>query len=282
MNMLIDSNTKLYGLFGNPVKHSKSPVMLNAAFQSVGINAAYIAFQIPSGKLKEAINGIRAMGFRGINVTIPYKEEVIYYLDDIDINARRIGAVNTIVNDNGKLIGYNTDGIGYARSLKEECGFTIRGKKLLILGAGGAAKGLVHALANEEPDTIWIANRTKERAVELAQAIKPITNAIGIGLNEIELIKKELNFIVNTMPVGQFPNENEVPIETHWFHESLTVSDIIYNPEITKFLAEAKAKGSRIHSGLGMLIYQGAYAFEYWTGLTAPIPVMRKVFEQSK
>jgi shikimate dehydrogenase len=164
----IDTGTAVYGVFGDPVRHSRSPVMLNRAFAVAGVNAVYAAFHVLPGTLRQAVEGIRALGFGGVNVTLPHKVEVMEYLDEIDEGARFIGAVNTIVNDGGRLIGYNTDGIGYVRSLKEETGVSLAGKTLLVIGAGGAARGVVYALAQERPARIVIANRTAERARALA------------------------------------------------------------------------------------------------------------------
>lgn len=275
----MDTKTVMYGVFGDPVAQSKSPIMLNRAFQVRGINAAYAAFHIKPGTLGDAVRGIRALGFRGVNVTIPHKLEVMNYLDEIDEHARRIGAVNTIVNDGGRLIGFNTDGIGYVRSLKEETGLTLRGCRVLMLGAGGAARGVGYALAREGAARIWIANRTVSKAEELAGYLREYTQAEGIGLDGIGAIRQEVDLIVNNTSVGMSPNVDETPIDTSWFHPGLTVSDLIYNPMETKLLREARLAGAKTHGGLGMFIYQGAYAFEYWTGQPAPVREMREAVE---
>lgn len=278
----INSGTVMYGVFGDPVKHSKSPVMLNRAFQEAGVNAAYAAFHVAPGQLKAAIEGVRALNFRGINVTLPHKVEVMKHLDEIDPSARHVGAVNTIVNENGRLIGYNTDGLGYVRSLKEETGIALEGKKVLVLGAGGAARGITYALAREKPSVIWIANRTAGKAHDLAHSVsRDNNNCIGIGLEEIPGIVGQADLVVNTTLVGMFPNADELPMDPSLFHSGILVSDIVYNPLKTKWLILAEGRGSNIHSGLGMFIYQGAYAFEYWTGLRAPTAAMRDVVEQS-
>lgn len=276
MNMWeMDTATVMHGVFGDPIKHSKSPVMHNRAFRELGLNAAYAAFHVGPGRLKDAVAGIRALGFRGVNVTIPHKVEVMDYLDAIDEDARAIGAVNTIVNDDGKLTGFNTDGIGYVRSLREEAGFEVAGRKVLLLGAGGAARGVAYALAKEGAAAVYIANRTVSKAVDLAAAISPYAPAHGMSFGDIADIRGEVDLIVNNTSVGMHPNVNETPIDTSWFHDGLTVSDLIYNPPVTRLLREAEAKGAAIHGGLGMFIYQGAYAFEYWTGREAPVAVMR-------
>jgi shikimate dehydrogenase len=280
-NRKLDSHTTLYGVFGDPVRHSRSPIMMNRAFAEAGVNGAYAAFHVKPEGLRDAVAGIRALGFRGVNVTIPHKVEVMQYLDAIDEGARIIGAVNTIVNDDGKLTGYNTDGIGYVRSLKEETGMNLQGKRVLVIGAGGAARGVAYALAKDGASQIFIANRTQQRAVELATAIREFTNAEGRGLEGIASVLDQVDLIVNTTSAGMHPKLDEVPIETQLIGSHQVVSDLIYNPRITRFLQEAGARGASIHGGLGMFIYQGAYAFEYWTGTSAPIAAMRQVVEQS-
>ncbi|MFC5450308.1 shikimate dehydrogenase [Paenibacillus aestuarii] len=280
-NRTLDSHTILYGVFGDPIRHSRSPIMLNRAFREAGMNAAYAAFHVSPQALGDAVRGIRALGYRGINVTIPHKVEVMQYLDEIDEGAQVIGAVNTIVNENGRLIGYNTDGIGYVRSLKEETGIELQGKAVLLLGAGGAARGVAYALAKEGAACIYIANRTKERAVELAQTIQAYTQAVGLGLDEVEQAAGAVSLIVNTTSAGMHPHVDELPMPVDLLSDKHLVSDLIYNPRITRFLREAEARGARIHGGLGMFIYQGAYAFEYWTGTPAPVAAMRQVVEQS-
>ncbi|WP_261305661.1 shikimate dehydrogenase [Paenibacillus andongensis] len=277
----IDSHTILFGVFGDPIRHSRSPIMLNRAFQEAGINAVYAAFHVRPEELGDAVRGIRALGYRGINVTIPHKVEVMQYLDEIDEGARIVGAVNTIVHEAGKLIGYNTDGIGYVRSLKEETGIELKGKSVLLLGAGGAARGVAYALAKEGARRIYIANRTKERALELANTINAYTEAIGLGMDELGPVVDEVQFVLNTTSAGMHPHVDEVPLPIELLRSHHLVSDLIYNPRITRFLREAEARGARIHGGLGMFIYQGAFAFEYWTGTPAPVAAMRQVVEQS-
>ncbi|SDM86872.1 shikimate dehydrogenase [Paenibacillus sp. yr247] len=280
-NRTIDSHTILYGVFGDPIRHSRSPIMLNRAFQETGINAVYAAFHVRPDELGDAVRGIRALGYRGVNVTIPHKVEVMQYLDEIDEGARIVGAVNTIVNEAGKLIGYNTDGIGYVRSLKEETGIELTGKSVLLLGAGGAARGVAYALAKEGAGRIYIANRTKERALELADTISAYTKAIGLGMDELGHVVDEAQFVLNTTSAGMHPYIDELPLPVELLRTHHLVSDLIYNPRITRFLREAEAIGASIHGGLGMFIYQGAFAFEYWTGTPAPVAVMRQVVEQS-
>ncbi|SEB40388.1 shikimate dehydrogenase [Paenibacillus sp. GP183] len=280
-NRNLDSHTTLYGVFGDPVRHSRSPLMMNRAFQEMGINAAYAAFHVKPDELGNAVAGIRALGFRGVNVTIPHKVEVMRHLDAIDEGARRIGAVNTIVNENGKLTGFNTDGIGYVRSLQEETGIELEGMRVLLLGAGGAARGVAFSLAKAGVRRIVIANRTIDRAIELATAIGEFTDTEGTGLDDLADKMGSVDIIVNTTSAGMHPHVAELPMNSELIESEHIVSDLIYNPRITRFLKEAEARGAKIHGGLGMFIYQGAYALEYWTGNAAPAAAMRHIVEQS-
>lgn len=276
---MLNTSTKMYAVFGDPVSHSRSPLMLNRAFRASNIDAAYAAFHVRPAQLEQAIQGVRALDFGGVNITIPHKVQVMQYLDEIDEGARIIGAVNTLVNDGGRWIGYNTDGIGYVRSLIEETGFSIEGKSLLVIGAGGAARGIVYALSQKNPAKIWIANRTSSKADALAQAMRPYAETEGIALDQVSAIM-DLDFMVNTTNVGMHPNVEDTPLDAALFREGMVVSDIVYTPRKTKFLHEAEGRGCQVHGGLGMFIYQGAYAFEYWTGQPAPIEQMRAAVEE--
>ncbi|AHD04857.1 shikimate dehydrogenase [Paenibacillus larvae] len=277
----IDSQTRLFGVMGNPVFHSKSPVMMNRAFRETGFNGIYTAFHVQPDDLGKAIAGLRAVQVGGLNVTIPHKVEVIRYLDDVDESATMIGAVNTIINENGKLTGYNTDGIGYVRALKEETGFDPSGKTILLLGAGGAARGVAYALAKSGAACICIANRTVEKAEQLASFLSPYTKTKGMGLSEIGNLMDNVHLIVNTTSAGMAPNEDEVPYTLTAVPPGFVASDLIYNPMKTAFLKQASKLGAIVHSGLGMFIYQGAYAFEYWTCQKAPVQAMREAVLQS-
>lgn len=277
----MDSNTVLFGVIGDPIRHSKSPTMLNRAFLEKGINGAYAAFHVIPGQLEQAILGVRSLGFRGLNVTIPHKIEVMAFLDEIHEGARAAGAVNTIVNENGRLIGYNTDGIGYVRSLKEEVQSDLSGKNIVVLGAGGAARGILWALAQEKPASILLANRTEEKALELAAYFSPELRISAIPWSSLQEVCRNADVVINTTSVGMSPNIDAVPIDATWLKPGSIASDLIYNPLITTFLEQAQRHGCHIHSGLGMFIYQGAYAFEYWTGQSAPIAAMRSVVLES-
>lgn len=277
----MDSHTVLFGVIGDPIRHSKSPIMLNRAFRERNVNGAYAAFHVKPNQLENAIAGVRGLGFRGLNVTIPHKIEVMAYLDEISEGAKAAGAVNTIVNDNGRLIGYNTDGIGYVRSLKEEAEPDIAGKTIVVLGAGGAARGILWALAQENPAAILIANRTESKAKELAASFSPDYRISSLPWGDLRAACSNADIVINTTSVGMSPNVNELPIDPTWLKSGSVASDLIYNPLKTAFLLQAEQVGCKIHSGLGMFIYQGAYAFEYWTGQPAPVEAMREVVLES-
>ncbi|MBH5317023.1 shikimate dehydrogenase [Paenibacillus sp. GSMTC-2017] len=275
-NERIDSHTVLYGVVGDPIRHSKSPIMMNRAFRETGINGVYTAFHVTPESLGDFVRGIRAMGIRGVNVTIPHKLQIMDLLDEIDAGASAIGAVNTIVNNNGHLVGYNTDGIGYVRSLKEEAAPDLSGKRIVVIGAGGAARGITYALLQENPSEITITNRTITKAEELASSLEG--GAVKLNAAASDRLKdlcEGADIVINTTSVGMFPNIGESPIRGEWMKSGAVASDLIYNPLKTTFLQEAEARGCKTHGGLGMFIYQGAYAFEYWTGQSAPVVAMR-------
>jgi len=274
----IDSHTVLYGVVGDPIRHSKSPVMLNRAFRETGVNAVYAAFHVTADRLAAFAEGARAMGMGGFNVTIPHKTAIMHVLDEIDPTAEAAGAVNTVVRREDRLIGYNTDGIGYVRSLKEEAGVDIAGKRIVVLGAGGAARGILHALARENPAHIAIVNRTASRAEELARSLPAGVPRAALGPDDLRGACADADIVINTTSAGMSPNTDELPlgIDAAWLKPGAVASDIVYNPMRTRFLEEAVRAGCRAHGGLGMFIYQGACAFEYWTGLPAPVEAMRE------
>jgi shikimate dehydrogenase len=266
-----------FGVIGDPIQQSKSPLMMNAAFAAIGYDGLYEKYHVKPEELADAMARFRSEGFRGLNVTIPHKVEVMQYLDEIDQDARNIGAVNTVVNEGGRLIGYNTDGIGYVRSLLEESGFDPRDKRILFLGAGGAARGVIYAMLKQQPAYVAIANRTLARAEKLALSLSAFGNIQAIA--DREITGGQWDLIVNTTSVGMFPNVDESPIDPTVIQPNMVVSDLIYNPRETLILKQAKARSAKIHNGLGMFIYQGAYGFEYWTGHAAPVLEMRRVVE---
>ncbi|MDQ0173411.1 shikimate dehydrogenase [Paenibacillus tundrae] len=268
----------LLGVMGNPIAHSKSPAMHNAALKAAEVNGIYMPLHVHPEQLQAAVRGIVALGYRGVNVTIPHKEQVMSYLDEIDESARLIGAVNTIVNKDGKLIGYNTDGIGYVRSLKEEAVPDLAGKRIAVLGAGGAARGVIYALALEKPERIHILNRTAERAIELASDLRAhgLGEITGSGMAEAAAVLASADIVINTTAAGMHPHVDDVPVDPALIRVDAAVSDLIYNPLETRLLRESRLRGCTVHGGLGMFVYQGAVAFEHWFGIQAPVETMRQ------
>lgn len=271
---------KLYGVIGCPIHHSLSPLMHNDAFQQLGIDAHYHAFHVEKEDLQDAIKGLKALGISGVNVTIPHKTAVIPFLDEIDEMATRIGAVNTIVNENGRLIGYNTDGPGFVRSLVEETKTDIRGKRILLIGAGGAARGIYFALAHAQAERIDICNRTKSNAERLIESSDVSIASAAYSLEEAEERLAEYEIVVNTTSVGLYPDVEAMPLSLNNMRENTIATDIIYNPLETKWLKEARRKGAIVQNGVGMFVYQGALAFEKWTGIFPDVERMRQIVVQ--
>lgn len=274
---MVKKMQKLYGLVGNPIEHSKSPHMHNTCFQELGIAAFYHAFNVAPNQLQDAIKGMKALGLAGFNVTIPHKIECMNYLDEIDELALKIGAVNTVANKNGKLVGYNTDGLGFVKSLKELTNDSLDNKQILLIGAGGAARSIYMSLASYGVKQVDICNRTVSRAEDI---IKDCTYSVSSkvkSLDEAEILLGEYDIIVNTTSIGMYPHINEMPISIEQLRKNTIVSDIIYNPLETKLLKEAKTRGAITQNGLGMFVYQGALAFEIWEGKLPNIERMKQV-----
>ena len=252
---MIDAHTQLYGVFGNPVRHSLSPIIHNGAFRRMGLNAAYLAFEVKN--LAEAMSGIRGLGIRGVSVTIPFKTAIIPYLDQMEEVAEKIQAVNTIFHEGGRLIGHNTDWRGAVGALEEK--IDLRDKKVLLLGAGGAARAIAFGL-KERRCRVFIHNRSRARGVELAEAmglVCPPSEAIH-GL--------DVQVIINATSVGMTPREAETPWPKELLRKGTVVMDIVYQPLRTRFLREAEERGCRTIDGLEMLARQGAAQIEIWTG----------------
>ncbi|QED48713.1 shikimate dehydrogenase [Cytobacillus dafuensis] len=257
---------KLFAVLGDPIAHSMSPAMHNDLFSIYGMDAHYHPFHVKRGSLEEAIKGLKAIGIAGFNITVPHKETIIPLLDEIDPLAKSIGAVNTVVNVNGKLIGYNTDGSGYVKGLIEEFPL-INDKNVLIIGAGGAARAIYFTMAEAGVRRVDISNRTVSKAEVIVEECPYAANSNVYGMNEAENILGEYDLIIQTTPKGMAPDSFELPLSLHNLNRDTFVSDIIYNPLETKFLGEAKKKGARIQNGLNMFVFQGALAFEKWTGI---------------
>lgn len=281
--MPITSKTVACAVIGDPIHHSLSPNMHNAAFQCLNLDYVYLAFRVQKENLGEAISGFKALNFCGFNITIPHKEECIKYLDEIDETALKIGAVNCVVNENGILKGYNTDGIGALRVVTEG-GFELDGKKIVILGAGGAARAIVFTFA-KLASKINILNRTFPKAKKLVEDVSKTAKILIIAKKlSYENLKEtilEAELLVNTTSVGMYPKTEETIVPQELLHEKLTVFDAVYNPPETRLLREAKSIGAKTIDGIDMLVYQGAEAFEKWTGKKAPIQVMKKTVLKS-
>ncbi len=277
---MISGKTRICGLIGDPVEHSMSPAMHNGAFKNKEIDYVYLPFKVAREQLGRAILGVRALNIRGVNVTIPHKVAVMPLLDELDPLAERIGAVNTIVNDDSVLKGYNTDAHGFLKAMLER-GIEPKAKKVVILGAGGASRAISFILA-ERGANLVILNRQLEMdwAVELAGNI---SRAFGREVKALELNEQNLaevlrkgDILVNATSVGMSPNTDETPVPARLLKADLVVFDIVYNPVKTRLLTEAADAGAKTISGLEMLVWQGALAFEMWSGLKAPLEIMRK------
>ncbi len=268
------------GVIGYPIGHSLSPVMHNQAFAQQRMNCHYGAFAVAPSDLRAAVEGIRALGFLGVNVTIPHKEAVLELLDDVAPTARQVGAVNTIVNRGGRLIGYNTDGWGFICSL-EEAGVKPAGLRAVVLGAGGAARAIALHLAISGVRDLVISNRTLERAEALARAVQtavpevPVRAVAALSPEERDTLI-DAGLVVNCTPMGmQGEHEMESPIsDINLLPQGAVVYDTVYTPAETRLIREARRRGLRTVGGLGMLVHQGACAWEYWFGRRGPVSVM--------
>jgi len=274
----ITARTNVLCVIGHPIEHSMSPIMHNAALKDLSLDYVYVAFNIPPNDLKKAVSGFKMFSIKGINVTIPYKENIIPYLDEIDPLAEKIGAVNTIKNEGKYLIGKNTDASGAKKALLD-AGCEITGKKALILGAGGAAKAVSFAIS-EDLDAVYIVNRTEKRAIKLAKDLtnKTTIKAVGknMSINTLKNLVNDVDILINTTPLGMYPDIEESPIFEEMLHNNLFVFDIVYNPLETRLLKEARKSGCKTLGGLDMFVNQGALAFEWWTGKKPNLNLMKE------
>jgi shikimate dehydrogenase len=282
--MQIAGNTTVVGIFGDPVEHSLSPQMQNAAIRENGLNAVYVPFHVTPAQLCDAIDGIRAMGIRGVNLTIPHKEAACQLVDELDQQAALIGAVNTIVNNNGALKGYNTDGLGLLKALKQGLGFDPAGRKIMLVGAGGACRAAVVALCQAGAESIGIANRTRKRSQALLKEIAPKFKGTAFAEYELSLTSmsscpESVDLLVNTSAVG-LKGENFGFELTKCVTNAGAVYDMVYAAEETLLVREAVAKGLKAADGRGMLAGQGEVAFELWFGLAPQQDVMLKSVRQ--
>ncbi len=276
----VDGATQVVGVIGWPVQHSLSPPMHNAAFRALGLNWVYVAFAVPPDNVGTAIAGMRALGLRGLNVTIPHKAAVVSHLDDISPTSRQLGVVNTIVNSDGHLRGDSTDGAGFIRALAE-AGESVTDNRVVLIGAGGSARAVALAAAQEQPEELVIVDRTPQRAVELAELVRAAggpaaVRAIALDSTEVARIVSSADVIIDSTPVGMYPHADVAPVvSAEWLRPGQLVCDLTYNPRDTVLLKAAREAGARVLDGTGMLVHQGAIAFEQWTGEEAPVEVMR-------
>lgn len=282
--MEVKATTKIYGIFGHPVSHSLSPLMHNSAFAALELDCVYLAFDISPEKIGHAADAVRTLGIKGINITIPHKESIIPYLDEISPEAELAGAVNTVKNEDGKLSGYNTDVGGFLRAVEEDLDFKPEGANVFLLGAGGAARAVMSAFCMNGARSIYIANRTYEKTLKLGSEFGKQFKNIKIepiALDDKEVIKarlSETDILVNSTSAGMEGSETmEVPLES--LRKSAVVYDLVYKPRETSLVRQARKLGHGASGGLGMLLYQGALSFEIWTGRDAPVNVMRKAIE---
>lgn len=261
----IAANTTLCAIIGDPIEHSLSPLIHNAAFEHLKLNYIFLAFKVEH--LREAVMGLRALNFKGMSVTIPHKVEIINYLDDIEEVAEKIGAVNTILNQEGRLLGYNTDRSGAIKTLEEK--IELKNKKTMLLGAGGAARAIAFGLKEKGAD-ITIINRTVKKAEVLA-------SELGCQYGGLELVESfKPDILINTTSLGMYPQVADTPVRKE-FLKGMLVFDIVYNPLKTRLIREAEQNGCATIKGLEMFIKQAALQFELWTGKKAPLNLMRKV-----
>lgn len=274
----ITARTGLVGVFGHPVGHSLSPRMHNAAFRAQGVDMVYVAFDVLPERLAMAVEGLRALGMRGVNVTVPHKEKVVSLLDVVDPLAARIGAVNTIVNDQGRLCGYNTDVAGFLSALRSVLRGGARGLRCLVAGAGGASRAIVAALSEDDAAEIWVHNRTFGRAQALCES------AAGWGRSVCEAVTDEdltararaADLLVNATSVGLATSVKESAIPVDIIDSHQVVMDVVYGPRPTALVAAAKAKGAAALDGREMLVMQAASSYLLWTGLQPPLETMRE------
>lgn len=282
MNTETGYRLELAGVFGYPVDENPTVVMMEAAFKELGLAWTYLTVKVPPESLGEGIAGIRAMGFRGLNLTIPHKGAVLRYLDEVDTGALIMGAVNTVYRKGDLLAGTNTDGKGFLRSLTDDAHADPAGKKVLVLGAGGAARAIAVELALAGALSITIINRDEDRGRELVRLVRENSSARAEyrSWNEAVDIPSDTDILVNATSIGLFPDTEAIPrVDFDTIRKGMIVCDVIPNPPRTRFLEEAEKRGAVTLDGLGMLVYQGAIAFKLWTGHDAPIAVMKKALE---
>jgi shikimate dehydrogenase len=270
---------KLFAVIGDPIAHSMSPLMHNDLFQNYAIDAHYLPFHIKKESLQDAVKGLKTLGVSGFNVTVPHKVDIIGLLDQIDPLAEAIGAVNTVVNVDGKLIGYNTDGNGYVRGLTARLD-NIQEKSVLIIGAGGAARAIFFSLAHAGVKRLDIVNRTIDKAQELINECPYDVTSTVYGKKAAETILADYDVIIQTTSIGMSPHTDVTPLDLTNLKSGAFVSDIIYNPLETLLLKEAKEQGADTQNGIDMFAFQGALAFEIWTGIFPDTDRMKNIVKR--
>ena len=280
-NFQIKATTRIYGIFGHPVSQSLSPAMHNAAFRHLGLDCIYLAFNVDPRNVAQAVSSIRALGLCGINVTIPHKQSVMEGLDEVVPEASMVGAVNTIVNEDGRLKGYNTDVSGVLRALRSELGFIPQDKNVFIVGAGGASRAVIVAVCTGRARSVAIVNRTYLKAQKLSEEFSPRFDGVGFSAapvddaDRVSRLMAQADIVINCSSAGMGDIEPlRLPLDL--LGESCVIYDLVYKPPITPLVRDSRALGLRAESGLGMLLYQGVDAFEIWTGEDAPVEVMRE------
>jgi len=268
--MKVDQHTALYGVIGNPIRHSLSPALHNAAFSATGLNAVYLAFE-PTD-IEACIGGIAALGIKGASVTIPFKTSVIPNLNELDPLAERIGAVNTIVNTGGRLTGYNTDALGALKALEEE--IELLGKRCILVGAGGAARAIGFIL-KEKGGILSVVNRSRNTGEGLARSL----GCEFIPLRDIAAARGDL--LIQATPCGMWPHVDQCPVPQQVLKQGMVVMDIVYDPSETRLLRMARARGCTTINGIRMLIHQGAEQFRLWTGIDPPLSIMNMAMQEA-
>nr|MDO8084881.1 shikimate dehydrogenase [Candidatus Sigynarchaeum springense] len=277
----VSGKTRTLCVIGDPIEHTMSPAMQNAAIKALGLDLVYVAYHVKPDMLKQAFDGFRALGIAGINVTIPHKIAAIQWLDEVDPVAKAIGAINTVKNDGGKLLGRNTDADGAARAMRA-ANIELKGSKAALLGAGGAARAVGFALAREGASVKIVYRREDaSMASDLAQDIKVVFPSASIETTlmdkaGIEKACRDSTILVNATPIGMHPRSDQTLVDRNLLHDQLCVFDVVYNPLETRLVKDAKAAGCKVILGIDMLVYQGALALEWWTGKEAPVDVMRR------
>ncbi len=278
---MITGKTRLYGIFGYPVKHTFSPGMHNAAFKKLDMDACYVPFAVNPDQLAHAVRAIIPLGLCGLNITVPHKEKVIAHLHDLSQEARLIGAVNTIEVVEGRLIGHNTDGRGFIRSLRDNARFDTKGKTVLLIGSGGAARAVSFCLALAGAQRIAVFDVDGKKAEALARDLRAKTSvdAEALTAGALALASETAECLINATPLG-LKKQDPLPLRQEYIRKDHLVCDLVYNPAETPLLKAAKKRGAKRLPGIGMLLYQGVIAFEIWTGVKAPVLIMKSALSK--